>query len=144
MMMMMMTTTMKTMELEQEEEKGVLNLVSTLPRNKIFKSFIFDEKNVWVGFYAQKLKQILPISLCEHQQVNDESVETLWKFLNNSTTKLYSNSLARNLLHKSIKNKNSIIEIFFPVEKLELFVCLINKLSQSHGLTRRENVEIKK
>eukprot|EP01125_Pyxidicula_operculata_P009463 TRINITY_DN311_c0_g1_i3.p1 TRINITY_DN311_c0_g1~~TRINITY_DN311_c0_g1_i3.p1 ORF type:complete len:144 (-),score=37.35 TRINITY_DN311_c0_g1_i3:468-899(-) len=143
--MMMMTTTMIMKPVEEKKlEEVVLNLVSTLPRNKIFKSFIFDEKNVWVGFYAQKLKQILPISLCEHQQVNDESVETLWKFLNNSTTKLYSNSLARNLLHKSIKNKNSIIEIFFPVEKLELFVCLINKLSQSHGLTRRENVEIKK
>eukprot|EP01125_Pyxidicula_operculata_P009466 TRINITY_DN311_c0_g1_i8.p1 TRINITY_DN311_c0_g1~~TRINITY_DN311_c0_g1_i8.p1 ORF type:complete len:140 (-),score=36.44 TRINITY_DN311_c0_g1_i8:159-578(-) len=125
--MMMTTTTMKNMELEQEK---VQYLVSTLPRNKIFKSFIFDEKNVWVGFYAQKLKQILSIALCEHQQVNDESVETLWKFLNNSTTKLHSNSLlARNLLHQSIKNKNSIIEIFFPVEKLELFVCLVNKLS---------------
>eukprot|EP01125_Pyxidicula_operculata_P013027 TRINITY_DN4299_c0_g2_i1.p1 TRINITY_DN4299_c0_g2~~TRINITY_DN4299_c0_g2_i1.p1 ORF type:complete len:133 (-),score=36.61 TRINITY_DN4299_c0_g2_i1:177-575(-) len=104
-------------------------LVSTLPRAKLFKSFIFDDNNVWVSFYAEKLKQILSIAFCEYQQ-EKESEETLWKFMNTSTTKVHSNSVARNLLHHSMNKKNSMIEIFFPIEKLALFVGLVNKLSQ--------------
>eukprot|EP01125_Pyxidicula_operculata_P014842 TRINITY_DN4997_c0_g1_i1.p1 TRINITY_DN4997_c0_g1~~TRINITY_DN4997_c0_g1_i1.p1 ORF type:complete len:132 (-),score=26.45 TRINITY_DN4997_c0_g1_i1:151-546(-) len=111
---------------EDKKLKQIKYLVSTLPRTKLFKSFIFDDDNVWVSFYSQKLKQFMSIALCEYQQ-EDESEETLWEFMNTST-KIHSSSIARNLLNHSMNEKNSKIEILFPIDKLELFIELVNKL----------------
>eukprot|EP01125_Pyxidicula_operculata_P000591 TRINITY_DN10592_c0_g1_i1.p1 TRINITY_DN10592_c0_g1~~TRINITY_DN10592_c0_g1_i1.p1 ORF type:complete len:121 (+),score=16.02 TRINITY_DN10592_c0_g1_i1:277-639(+) len=114
------------------EEYRIRSLVGQLHVQRLFKSFIFDDDNIWVGIYSQKLKQILSFALLEYQQ-EDESEETFWKFINTSI-RFDSHCLARNMLQHSMNKRNSIIEIRFPVEKLELFVGLFNKLIElSHG-----------
>eukprot|EP01124_Arcella_intermedia_P018633 TRINITY_DN256_c0_g1_i2.p1 TRINITY_DN256_c0_g1~~TRINITY_DN256_c0_g1_i2.p1 ORF type:complete len:163 (+),score=15.56 TRINITY_DN256_c0_g1_i2:118-606(+) len=99
-------------------------LIKQLPRGHPFRSFIFDDENIWVSVKEPDFKGLMRKACFHHWKAPDKT-DTLWNFLN-SAAKIDTTSIVQ----KQIEGERlTMSEFYFPRDLLPKFIGLVNQLS---------------
>jgi len=100
-------------------------LIKKLPRGHPFRSFIFDDQNIWVSVKEPDFKALMRKACFHHFKAVDKT-ETLWNFLN-TEAKIDTTAIVQKQLEGE---RLSMSEFYFPRDNLPRFINLVNQLSE--------------